>query len=186
MKILCGDWRSDSDLAVRTGEGGVIRGLVFPVSTFAFESISLAKVKRIVPLTMDTHLTIGSAFDWGLDAAAILGPLENIAVTFATGDVGDFLIVIELHDRRKALIAGFEHEIAPLLELDLDDGAMVFPGDGGAHRNRPQKAVATRRGEPSDTMGPLPRSPFSGPSIAERIVPDGAPSFGRRGSRFVR
>ncbi|MCI5078578.1 hypothetical protein [Oricola sp.] len=146
----------------------------------------MAKVKRIEPVTHDNHASIGSSLDWGLDAAAILGPIENIVPTFANEDVGDCLLLIELHDGRKALVAGFEREFRAVLVLDI--AAETAISGAGTRRVRGGYASRSRQREEREMINRLPRSPFSDPpGGGERVVrQEEPPRFGKRRTPTVR
>lgn len=180
MKVISGDWRIDAEVSLRVSGAGAVTALVFPVSTFAFEDIPVRKILRVFPLTNENHEEIGSTLDWGLDAAVILGPVENIAATFGSGDAGDSLAVVQLEDGRKALIAGTVEDLAPILDLSNAGEADRDARDGGGSDDRPSAPAGLDHPVSADDVSWLPDSPLGD------ILSDGSASREHAALRFGR
>lgn len=115
MKVLAGDWKADSPIAIKKSFLGRPVALLMPKGTFSFETLQLRDVASLDIVTEDNKASIAGKLGWGAAGLVVLGPLGLLAGVLGGGNKRDRIMAISTRDGRKALIKGHVKEAEMLM-----------------------------------------------------------------------
>ncbi len=115
MKVLAGDWKADSPIAIKKSFLGKPVALLMPKGTFSFETIHLRDLTSMEIVTEENKASIAGKLGWGAAGLVVLGPLGLLAGVLGGGNKRDRVMAISFRDGRKALVKGQAKEAEMLM-----------------------------------------------------------------------
>jgi hypothetical protein len=115
MKVLAGDWKAESPIAIKKSLLGKPVALLMPKGVFSFETVALRDVATLEIVTEDNQASIAGKLGWGAAGLVVLGPLGLLAGVLGGGNKRDRVMALSTRDGRKALIKGQAKEAEMLI-----------------------------------------------------------------------
>ncbi len=123
MKVLAGDWKAESPIAIKKSFLGKPVALLIPKGVFSFETIALGDVATLEIVTEDNQASIAGKLGWGAAGLVVLGPLGLLAGVLGGGNKRDRVMALSTRDGRKALIKGHAKEAEMLIAAAYENSA---------------------------------------------------------------
>lgn len=115
MKVLAGDWKADSPIAVKKSLTGKWRALVFSAGLFRIEQVPLSDIVEFDIVTEENKASILGKVGWGAAGLVVLGPLGLLAGVLGGGNRRDRVMVIRTRDGRSAMVKGNSKDAEALM-----------------------------------------------------------------------
>lgn len=106
MKVLAGDWKTDSPIAVKKSFTGKWQALMISAGIFKVDTIPMSDITEFQVVTEENKASILGKVGWGAAGLVVLGPLGLLAGVLGGGNKRDRLMVIKMRDGRSAMIKG--------------------------------------------------------------------------------
>jgi hypothetical protein len=75
MKVLAGDWRAETPVAIKKGIFGDAKGIVFHKRLFSVETMPIRSIQSAELVDANNYVSIAGKLGWTVAGAVVLGPL---------------------------------------------------------------------------------------------------------------
>src|SRR5690606_11690243 len=110
MKVLAGDWKADSPIAVKKSFTGKWQALMISAGIFKVDAVPMSDITEFQVVTEENRASILGKVGWGAAGLVVLGPLGLLAGVLGGGNRRDRVMVIKTRDGRSAMIKGNSKE----------------------------------------------------------------------------
>ena len=115
MKVLAGDWRAETPVAIKKGIFGDAKGIVFHKRLFSIETMPIRSIQSAELVDANNYVSIAGKLGWTVAGAVVLGPLGALVGAIGGGNRSERIVAVRFMDGRKVMLSGKTRDLQPIL-----------------------------------------------------------------------
>jgi hypothetical protein len=127
MKVLAGDWPTDTNVTFQKSFTGRIKTIMIQKSTWSFDKIPFEDIASAEVITDENRMSVGRKLGWGVGGALLLGPIGAVIGAVAAGNMKEQAVAVVFKDGRKVMLKGKRKELEPIIAAGYQWGEKTDP-----------------------------------------------------------